>query len=288
MENESKKLLEFLRFPGILLLGLFIFLVSVLLYKRWESLLNMMSLAAIGVLLVFIGITLYFKSLNKVSVCGFILYLLSIIIFYFFEKYITDIVATLYASSIIVLLLSIIMAVNKPFPPPLIKTPIPEDEIPMRDRIDLEIGNQWQKLRELHELYQGSKMDSEMEIQKTKVQRNKYLLNIIDTCESLNKLLSGYKGVETDEIKAIRMMHNEIREELEDAKIKRMMTNERDIVDVYKHIIINEDEVPRNWPARSDPKIKRVNKDGYLLGSEVFRKAEVEADWCLKEDKGEF
>lgn len=285
MESDKniiwKNFLDHLKFPGVLLIGIFIFLLSVLLFKRWESLLNMMSSTATGIFLIFIGIISYFKSFNKISLIGLALYALAVLDFYFFEKLITAIVATLYSLSIILILLSIIEGTNKQS-----STSTKDNKVevpgPVKDMIDVELGKVSRKLQKIHGVYQGTKIDSEMELGRLKTERKNELLFILEICENFEKLFNEYNGEETKEIKRIRIIRNKIMEQLEEEGVKRALTNVSDIVDDEIHIVVNPDERPPDWPSGIRPRIKSFTKPLYYVDSELLRKAHVEADWNLE------
>ncbi len=290
-KNNSiwKNVLEYLRFPGILLIGIFLFLFSILRFNRWESLVNMMSWAAIGVLLLFLGISFYFKPLNKIVMSGFLFYTSSVVIFYFFEKLITNIVAILYTSGIILFLLGIIDATEKSrhsqsvHAEAIVSYP-QYDEISLKDKIDIELGEVSKKLRTTHSLYQGIKIDSEKELATLKMKNKKALQQMLEMCEDLKSLLKSHEGDETEEIKQIKIIRNQIKEQLKDEKIEQMPTNKGDIVNDDIHIVDNKYERPRNWYDGVNPKIKSIEKPGYYVGSEkeLLREAHVKADWNLQ------
>ncbi len=287
MENKNniqKRLLEFLRFPGILVIGIFLFFYSVLRFNHW-ALIDIMFLAGIGLVLILLGITSHFKSESTMTMIGSVLSGIAMIDFYWYSRRIEDSVAIFYSLGIIVLLFNIIINYNKQSPGFNKITPPSE---PYEDVFDKEFVNKLKEFQEMHNSYLSFKKDDRDKLIALNQSRKTALEKVLKTCESLTVFLEKNKDKEGEGIDSIRIRRDELRDELRDKGIMPMLTNKGETIfpddEVKKYEVINKEERPRDF--KGYPKIKEIIKPGYLVGSEVLRKARIEADWSSSDDNG--
>lgn len=295
-DNISKKLIEYLMFPGILITGIFLFFYSVLRLDHW-TLINIMFLAGIGLIFILIGIVAYFKSGNAITLSGVILSGIAVVDFYWYSRRIENSVAILYSLGTMILLLNIIFFIkNKQSSAsvspsviisPSYNKPLPHDK-PYEDVFDKEFEDKLQEFQEMHDWYLSFKKEDRGKLANMNESRKSALKKVLDTYESLKEFLEKNKGKEVEGIESIRIKCDELWDELQD-NIERIPVNVGDTIspddEVKRFEIINKEERPRDY--RGYPKIKKIIKQGYSTGNnEVLRKARIEADWSSSGDNG--
>lgn len=295
MKNNGleSKYLEYVKFPGILLIGLFLFLYSIMRFNHW-NLLNIMFSSGLGLVLVILGSNFYLKSdflkirlagfnFSIILVIGVILSIAALIIFYRIDKVVTEVVAVLYSIGTTLLFVNITMSALKKqkikseqgaFPPP-VQTP----ELPAADDFAAKYTNSLVNiLQNAQQVLKGYENDVRKEKGSLETEVDELQIKLLELKDSLE----SYREKKEEGI--INASYGELIEFLEDTGIYEMDVREGEALDRFKHVEINSHERPRDF--KGVPKITKVKRPGYIkeIGNNqnILRKAQVEVDWAIK------
>lgn len=284
--NFLKSLPEYFRFPGLLIIGIFLFFFSILRFNHW-ALIDIMLLAGIGLVIIFLGIILYFTNLKVMTVVGGVLSGIALSIFYLVDRRITDVVAISYSFGMIVLLLDIMGAIkNRPIN--TIKMPyglMPKPDFTYTESLEDRYTNTVSSgLQNLQEILIGYRIAIAEEKTKIKASVEEKLLKMLEFNDGFESYLDKFKNSEQkpEGFIQIKKMYDELQETLEMAHVRPMEEDIGETIDEKKHEMINVINKPPSEDT-GKPAIIQVRKKGYYIDSPVLgrilRRAKVEVGW---------
>ncbi len=283
-----KNLQEYIRFPGILIIGIFLFFYSVLRFSHW-ALIDIMSLAGIGIVIILLGTIWHFNSqTTSMTAIGIGLSGIGLSIFYLYDRRVTEIVAISYSFGIIVLLLSVI-TVNKNETSSVIKKPenlhIQNPSIPHRDTVeDRYTKTVSSGLQNLQDIIIGYRDVIAEEKSKIKASVEKQLLDILELNDGFESYINKYKDQEQkpEGFTQIKKMYDFVQETLDNENVHPIEVQIGESVDEKRHEVIKvTNEPPTDLSGK--PSIVQVRRKGFFIDSpvpgKVLRRTRVEVEW---------
>lgn len=282
-----------------LFLGFFLFLLAILLIESWE-LVNVISLAGVGLALLLIGINLLFEFRNVVVfLSGTMLSVITVTLFCFWTREITEVVAVSYAAGISLLLVNIIaVRTNKSIAEERLLPTEPKDESVIDKKFDdtlneydmnlqnlqMDLNNHIRKLQrsksdlyDLHNDFRGYGIHIKNEIKKIEDLKDRPIIGILYMVDELEEYLNNSVDEESTDVKKIKRIYNRLSRLLEDEDVKKISVKVGDPYNYSLHEINKDQERPPS--ARSPKRVKKVLKDGYIRGTETLMPAVVDVEW---------
>ncbi|VVB97597.1 Protein GrpE [uncultured archaeon] len=283
-----KNLQEYIRFPGILITGIFLFFYSVLRFNHW-ALIDIMFLSGIGIVIILLGIIMYYHSpAASMTAAGIGLSGIALGIFYLYDRKVTDIIAISYSFGVIMLLLSVISVTKNKTSAIITKTynlPMQNPGILKMDTVeDRYTKTVSSGLQNLQDIIIGYRDVIAEEKSKIKASVEKQLLDILELNDGFESYINKYKDQEQkpEGFIQIKKMYDFVQETLDNENVHPIEVQIGESIDEKRHEVIKvTNEPPADLSGK--PSIVQVRRKGFFINSpvpgKVLRRTRVEVEW---------